>query len=57
MTSVNFIKEFESCYIFLLYIVHDSQSEYLIFYLSDDVLIANESSYSFNLDITILELH
>ena len=56
MTSANIIKEYESCYTFLLYIVHDSQSE-LIFYLSHDVLIINESSYSFNLDITILEEH
>ena len=57
VTSVNIIKEYESCYLFLLYIVHDSQSE-LIFYLSHDVLIINESSYSFNLDIfMILEQH
>ena len=28
VTSVNIIKEYESCYLFLLYIVvHDSQSE------------------------------
>ena len=58
MTSVNIIKEYESCCIFLLYIVvHNSQSEKLIFYLSDDVLITNKSSYSFNLGITTLEQH
>ena len=35
MTSVNIIREYETCYTFLLYIVHDSRS---FFYLKDFIV-------------------